>query len=68
MTNVELAKDYQERGWFAGMTAEQIKNEVIKLEQETASVDKRTYNGKLTRAFNNAKIVIARIILEAQAE
>ncbi|WCK57613.1 hypothetical protein PP175_26485 (plasmid) [Aneurinibacillus sp. Ricciae_BoGa-3] len=63
-----LANDYQERGWFANMTSKQINDEILKLEQETLRVDKRTYNGKMTRTFNNAKIAIAKIILKAQCE
>lgn len=68
MTKIELANDYQKRGWFSGMTPKQIENEISKLEQETLRADKRTYNGKMTRAFNNAKISIAKIILEAMKE
>jgi hypothetical protein len=66
MNTVELANDYQKRGWFTNMTSKQINDEIFKLEQETLGVDKRTYNGKMTRTLNNAKIAIARIILEAQ--
>lgn len=66
MTIVELANNYQKRGWFTNMTSTQISDEILKLEQEILRVDKRTYNGKMTRVFNNAKIAIAKIILEAQ--
>lgn len=66
MNTVELAKEYQNKGWFTNMSSKQIKDEILKLEQETLSVDKRTYNGKMTRTFNNSKIAIAKIILKAQ--
>lgn len=62
---IEIANDYQNKGWFVNMTQEQINNEISKLEQETLRSDKRTYNGKMTRTFNNAKIAIAKVILEA---
>lgn len=68
MNTVQLAKDYQKRGWFTNMTTKQISDEILKLEQETLRVDKRTYNGKMTRTFNNAKIAIAKIIIEAQGK
>lgn len=68
MTTIELANNYQKRGWFSNMTSNQIKDEIFKLEQETLRVDKRTYNGKMTRTFNNSKIAIAKIILKAQCE
>jgi hypothetical protein len=68
MTTIELANDYQKRGYFTNMTSEQIKDEISKLEQETLRADKRTYNGKMTRTFNNSKIAIAKIILEAQCK
>jgi hypothetical protein len=66
MNTIELANDYQKRGWFTNMTSEQIKDEILELEQEILRVDKRTYNGKMTRTFNKSKIAIAKIILEAQ--
>ena len=66
MNIVELAKEHQKRGWFTDMSSEQIKVEIFRLEQEILSVDKRTYNGKMTRTFNNSKIEIAKIILKAQ--
>lgn len=50
------------------MTSKEIENEILKLEQETLRADKRTYNGKMTRSFNNSKIAIAKIILQAQCE
>lgn len=50
------------------MTSKQIKNEIANLKQETLRADKRTYNGKMTRTFNDCKIAIANIILEAQCE
>ena len=65
MNTEQLAKDYQQRGWFANMTPEQIHDEILTLERETLRVDKRTHNGKMTQAFNNSKIAIANIILEA---
>ena len=66
MNIVELANEYQKKGWFTDMTSAQIEDEILKLEQEIVRVDKRTYNGKMTRTFNNTKISIAKIILEAQ--
>jgi hypothetical protein len=68
MTIVELANDYQKKGWFTNMTSEEIKNEILNLESEILRVDKRTYNGKMTRTFNKCKIEIAKVILEAQKE
>lgn len=68
MNTVELACDYQKRGWFANMTSKEINDEISRLEQETLSVDKRTHNGKMTRTFNSCKIAIAKIILEAQCK
>jgi hypothetical protein len=68
MNTIELANDYQKRGWFTNMTSEQIKDEILELEQEILRVDKRTYNGKMTRTFNKSKIAIAKIILEAQCK
>jgi hypothetical protein len=65
MNLVEIANDYRKRGWFTNMTQKQIYKEISKLEQETLRSDKRTYNGKMTRTFNNAKIAIAKVILEA---
>ena len=65
MNKIELANDYLSRGYFANMTAEQIKSEISKLKSEIARADKRTYNGKMTRTFNNSKITIANIILDA---
>jgi hypothetical protein len=66
MNVIEQANDYQKRGWFTNMTSEQINNEILKLEQEILRVDKRTYNGKMTRTFNKSQIAIAKCILEAQ--
>lgn len=66
MNVVELANEYQKRGWFANMTPTQIEDEILKLERETLRVDKRTYTGKMTRTFNETKIAIAKIILKAQ--
>ena len=68
MTKIELAKDYQKRGWFKNMTAEAIENEILQLNQEIKRVDKRTYNGKNTQAFNTAKVTIAKLILDAYSE
>lgn len=65
MNKIELANNYLSRGYFTNMTAEQIKSEISKMEVETLRVDKRTYNGKMTRAFNSCKIAIANIILDA---
>ena len=66
MNRIELANDYLSRGYFTNMTAEQIKSEISRMQNETARADKRTYNGKMTRTFNNCKIAIANIILEAR--
>ena len=65
MNIVELAKDYQNRGWFLNMTSNQINKEIGKLNLEILRADKRTYNGKMTRTFNKSQIAIAEIILEA---
>ena len=65
MTKIELANEYLSRGYFTNMTVEQIKSEISKLKSEILRADKRTYNGKMTRVFNNSKIAIANIILEA---
>ena len=65
MNKIELANNYLSRGYFTDMTAEQIKSEISKMEAETLRADKRTYNGKMTRTFNNSKIAIANIILDA---
>ena len=64
MTKLEIANDYLKKGYYTNMTAEQIKSEISKLESEILRVDKRTYNGKMTRIFNNSRINIAKIILE----
>lgn len=48
MDKVELANNYLSRGYFVNMTAEQIRSEISR-------ADKRTYNGKMTRTFNNSK-------------
>lgn len=68
MNLVEIANDYQKRGWFTDMTKEQINNEILKLEHEILKADKRTYNGKMTRTFNESNIAIAKIILEAMGQ
>jgi hypothetical protein len=68
MNTVELANEYLKRGWFTNMTSKQIKDEILELEQEISRADKRTYNGKMTRTFNNSKIAIAKIILEAKSK
>ena len=68
MTKVELAKDYQERGWFRGMTPDEIRKDIANMESETLRVDKRTYNGRMTKAFNSAKISIAKIVIEGLEE
>jgi len=67
MDKIELANDYLSKGYFADMTAEQIKAEISKMEAETSRADKRTYNGKMTRIFNNCEIAIANIILDAMS-
>ena len=64
MNKIELANDYLSKGYFTNMTAEQIRYEVSKMEAETLRADKRTYNGRMTRTFNNARIAIANIILD----
>ena len=64
MNKIELANDYLKRGYYTNMTAEQIKSEISKMESETSKADKRTYNGRMTRIFNNCRIAIANIILE----
>ncbi len=66
MTKAELAKDYLKKGWFVGLTADQIKQEIKDLELETLRADKRTHNGKMIKIFNDAKVDIAKIILAAQ--
>lgn len=68
MSIIERANDYLQKGWFKGMTEEQINKEISNMKQETFRADKRTYNGKMTRTFNNCRILIANIILEAMIE
>ena len=68
METLELANTYQSQGWFKGMTAGQIKDEILHLQQETAQADKRTYNGKMTRTYNDCKISIGDIIIKALQE
>lgn len=68
MNITELAKSYQKEGWFKNMTSKQINDEIVRLEQEILRADKRTYNGKMTRTFNNVQISIAKLILEAQCQ
>jgi hypothetical protein len=58
-----LADGYHARGYFTGMTAQQIRDEIDSLNRDTKDADKRTYNGKMTRTYNNAIIAIAEIIL-----
>jgi hypothetical protein len=65
MTIIERAKDYQKRGWFTNMSVGEIHVEIAKLETEIKRADKRTYNGKITRSFNESKIIIAKLILKA---
>ena len=64
MNKKQLADDYRNRGYWSNSTAKEIKADVSKLKYEIKTADKRTYNGKITKAFNNAKIAIAEIILE----
>lgn len=61
----ERANIYKQQGYWANATKNEIQSDIIKLQNEIRNADKRTYNGKMTRTFNTAKITIANIILQA---
>lgn len=68
MNNSELASDYRKRGYYTNSTADEIQKDICNLQSEIDTADKRTYNGKMTRTFNNAKIAIAKLMLESMQE
>ena len=62
-TNNELANEYRKKGYYTTSTKADVRADILKLRAEIEQADKRTYNGKMTRTFNNARIAIANIIL-----
>jgi hypothetical protein len=50
------APHHLEKGYYTGQTIPQIKVEISRLENEIKRADKRTYNGKMTKIFNGARI------------
>lgn len=59
------ANHYKKQGYFAGMSAEQIKGEINELQQEIKTADKRTYNGKMQKIWNECKINIGEIMIKS---
>ena len=53
-----------EEGYYNGMSCRGIEKEIQRMKNETNQADKRTYNGRMTRTFNNARIQIAEMIID----
>lgn len=59
----QIVAEYRKRGYYTNSTLAEIHDDIAKMQYETKIADKRTYNGRMTRIFNNARIAIAKLFI-----